>query len=197
MPARRRRRSPLGPGRAPEARAAAAQHPRARRPSSSRPVAGAATGHHRATAGGRGSVSLPGNLQDPWAIKPPSARSSRSSFWIVDQSQSPWIQPGGRPDLDDDPRLVFFPFAAAVAFFTCSRAAVLSFPIATDCARMGQRRWKWRRMQWRSRGGRSGMRRTVQNTSTPMPYKGPLPSGCLVGPSDPVKSCNSRALDTW
>ena len=52
---------------------------------------------------------------------------------IVERIQSPWIQPGGRPDLDEDPpRLVRLPFAFAVAFFARSSATVFSFPMATD-----------------------------------------------------------------
>ena len=59
------------------------------------------------------------------------------------------IQPRGKPDRDEDPpRLDFFPFAFAVAFFACSRATVFSFPIAADGAQTEQRRW--------SRSRRSG-----------------------------------------
>ena len=57
--------------------------------------------------------------------------SSKSSFWITEQIQ--WIQPGGRPDLDDNPRLVFLPFTATA--FLRSRAAVLSLHMATECLR--------------------------------------------------------------
>ena len=61
---------------------------------------------------------------------------------IVDRIQSPWIQPRGRPDLDEDPpRLDFFPFAFAVAFFARSRAAIFSFPIIVGETRTEQRRW--------------------------------------------------------
>ena len=52
---------------------------------------------------------------------------------IVERIQSPWIQPGGRPDLDEDPpRLVRLPFAFAVAFFARSSATVFSFPMTAD-----------------------------------------------------------------
>ena len=48
----------------------------------------------------------------------------------------PWIQLGGRPDLEEDPpRLDFFPIAFAVAFFARSNATVFSFLIAADRAR--------------------------------------------------------------
>ena len=61
---------------------------------------------------------------------------------IVERIQSPWIQPCGRPDHDEDPpRLVAFPFDLAVAFFTRSRAAVFSFPIVAGETRT--ERWRW------------------------------------------------------
>ena len=67
-----------------------------------------------------------------WGINPPSTRSSRSSCVIAERIQSPWIQPAGRPDLDEDPPwLVRLPFAFVVAFFVRSSATVLSFPMAT------------------------------------------------------------------
>ena len=48
---------------------------------------------------------------------------------IVEWIQSPWIQPDGRPDLDEDPPwLVRLPFAFAVAFFAHSNAAVCPSP---------------------------------------------------------------------
>ena len=57
---------------------------------------------------------------------------------IEDRIQSPWIQPGGNPERDDDPRLGFLPFAAPVAFLARSSAAVLSFTM------VGKRqRWRW------------------------------------------------------
>ena len=62
--------------------------------------------------------------------------SGRSEDWI----QSPCIQPGGSADLDDDPRFVFLPFAAPVAFFTRSSTVVLSFTMVA-----GRRRRGWRK----------------------------------------------------
>ena len=79
------------------------------------------------------------------------ARSSRSFWVMVEWIQSPWIQPCGKRDRDEDPpRLVALPFtyAAAVAFFACSKAAIFSFTIVADEAGMEQRR--------RAVGGRSG-----------------------------------------
>ena len=55
--------------------------------------------------------------------------------------QSPWIQPCGRPDHDEDPpRLVALPFAFAyaVAFYARSKAAVFSFTIVVGGARKEQ-----------------------------------------------------------
>ena len=61
---------------------------------------------------------------------------------IVERIQSPWIQPFGTPVREEDPpRLVAFPFAFAVAFFACSRAAVFSFPVVTGETRT--ERWCW------------------------------------------------------
>ena len=61
---------------------------------------------------------------------------------MVERIQSPWIQPCGRRERDEDPpRLVALPFACAVAFFARSKAAVFSFTIAADEARTEQRRW--------------------------------------------------------
>ena len=60
------------------------------------------------------------------------ARSSRSFWVMVERIQSPWTQPFGRRDLDEDPpRLDGLPFVCpvAVAFFARSRAAVFSFTI--------------------------------------------------------------------
>ena len=49
---------------------------------------------------------------------------------MVERIQSPWIQPCGKRDRDEDPpRLVALPFTFAVAFFARSKAAVLSFTI--------------------------------------------------------------------
>ena len=56
---------------------------------------------------------------------------------IAERIQSPWVQPAGRPDLDEDPpRLVRLPFA----FFARSIAAVLSSPMVADRARAEGRR---------------------------------------------------------
>ena len=61
---------------------------------------------------------------------------------ILEWIQSPWIQPLGRPDREEDPpRLVAFPFDLAVAFFAYSRAAVFSFPIVAG--EMRTVRWRW------------------------------------------------------
>ena len=52
---------------------------------------------------------------------------------MVDWIQSPWTQPFGRRDLDEDPpRLVDLPFAFSVvdAFFARSSAAVFSLAMA-------------------------------------------------------------------
>ena len=60
---------------------------------------------------------------------------------IAERIQSPWIQPAGRPDLDEDPpRLVRLPFAFDVAFYARSSATVLSFPMVTGRARIEVRR---------------------------------------------------------
>ena len=70
------------------------------------------------------------------------ARSSRSFWVMVERIQSPWIQPCGRLDRDEDPpRLVVLLFAFAVAFFARSKAAVFSFTIVAGEARMEQQRW--------------------------------------------------------
>ena len=51
-----------------------------------------------------------------------------------------WIQPRGRPDLDEDPpRLDLFPFAFVVAFFACSKATIFSFLMVAGEARTEQR----------------------------------------------------------
>ena len=54
---------------------------------------------------------------------------------MVDWIQSPWTQPFGRRDLDEDPpRLVDLPFTFSVAdaFFARSSAAVFSLTMAAD-----------------------------------------------------------------
>ena len=85
---------------------------------------------------------------------------------MVDWIQSPWTQPFGRRDLDEDPpRLVDLPFAFSVAdaFFARSSAAVFSLTMAANCARVGQRHREWRRTRWRGKGDRRGIGRTVQH----------------------------------
>ena len=60
---------------------------------------------------------------------------------MVDWIQSPWIQPFGRRDLDEDaPRLVDLPFAFSVAdaFFPRSSAAVFSLTMAAGGTREGK-----------------------------------------------------------
>ena len=67
---------------------------------------------------------------------------------MVEWMQSPWTQPCGRRDLDEDPpRLVALPFAftVAVAFFARSKAAIFSFTIVA-----GESREEW------IGGGKSG-----------------------------------------
>ena len=77
---------------------------------------------------------------------------------MVDWIQSPWTQPFGRRDLDEDPpRLVDLPFALSVAdaFFARPSAAVLSLTMAAgktreeklcggESERVGRRRRKQR-----------------------------------------------------
>ena len=60
---------------------------------------------------------------------------------MVDWIQSPWTQPFGRQDLDEDPpRLVDLPFAFSVAdaFFARSNAAVFSLTMAAGGTREGK-----------------------------------------------------------
>ena len=60
---------------------------------------------------------------------------------MVDWIQSPWTQPFGRRDLDEDPpRLVDLPFAFSVAdaFFARSNAAVFSLTMAAGGTREGR-----------------------------------------------------------
>ena len=96
------------------------------------------------------------------------ARSLRSVSVMVERIQSPWTQPFGRRDLDEDPpRLDALPFAfpATVAFFARSKAAVFSFTIVADEAR---ERWVGgagsRRSGRRRRGKREKWEGTVQKT---------------------------------
>ena len=69
------------------------------------------------------------------------AMSRRSFSVIVDWIQSPWTQPFGRRDLDEDPpRLVDLPFAFsdADAFFARSSAAVFSLAMVAGEVRVGE-----------------------------------------------------------
>ena len=60
---------------------------------------------------------------------------------MVERIQSPWIQPWGRLDSDEEPpRLVALPFAFAVAFFARSKATVFSFTIVAGGAATKQQR---------------------------------------------------------
>ena len=61
---------------------------------------------------------------------------------MVDWIQSPWTQPFGRRDLDEDPRrLVDLPFAfsGADAFFARSSAAVFSLAMVAGGMHEGER----------------------------------------------------------
>ena len=97
-------------------------------------------------------------------MTPPSTMSSRSSCRITDGIQSPWIQPLGRADLEEDlPRADLFPFPCAAAFFTRSRAEVLPFVIVAGevshgPAALGRER-RWRKDLRRERGGRKEEKR--------------------------------------
>ena len=60
---------------------------------------------------------------------------------MVDWIQSPWTQPFGRQDLDEDPpRLVDLPFtfSDADAFFACSSTAVFSLAMIAGEMRVGK-----------------------------------------------------------
>ena len=115
----------------------------------------------------------PGSSADSWTISPNSAISSKSSCRSEDRIQSPWIQPNGSPERDEDPRFVFLLFAAPVAFFARSSAVVLSFPMAVER----------RRREWRSRTRQRSKRKKKENGHAQCgrlglaAFKGPLPSG--------------------
>ena len=69
------------------------------------------------------------------------AMSRRSFSVMVDWIQSPWTQPFGRRDLDEDPpRLVDLPFAFSVAdaFFARSSAAIFSLAMVAGEMREGK-----------------------------------------------------------
>ena len=103
-------------------------------------------GEQNALTRSRLGTHLPsGSLAAPLAISPDSANSSRSACRIEDRIQSPWIQPGGSPARNDDPRCCFLPFATSFVFFARSSAAFLSFTMA------GEQRWRSRGERWRNR----------------------------------------------
>ena len=93
---------------------------------------------------------------------------------MVDWIQSPWTQPFGRRDLDEDPpRLVDLPFAFSVAdaFFARSSAAVFSLTMAAGEAREG-----------RLCGGEServGRRRRKQRENAKALFKKPSPGAFI------------------
>ena len=109
---------------------------------------------------------LPRKLRRVIGDQPPLARSSRSSWVILEWIQSPWIQPFGRPVREEDPpRLVAFPFDLAVAFFARSRAAVFSFTMAADEGREEQ--------LCGGESGRSGRRQREQRENAEVLFKDP------------------------
>ena len=128
-------------------------------------------------------------------------RSLRSVSVMVERIQSPWTQPFGRRDLDEDPpRLDALPFAfpVAVAFFARSKAAIFSFTIVAGEAREGWiSRGESRRSGRRQRGRREEWEGTVQKPSPDALYKDA--SEWLT--SRPGRSCHipkqSRTHDTW
>ena len=87
---------------------------------------------------------------------------------MVDRIQSPWTQPCGRRDLDEDPpRLVALPFAfpVAVAFFARSRAAVFSFTIvAVEAHEEWLGRGESRRCGRRWKGQKGGLEKYYSKT---------------------------------
>ena len=93
---------------------------------------------------------------------------------MVDWIQSPWTQPFGRRDLDEDPpRLVDLPFAFSVAdaFFARSNAAVFSLTMAAGGTREGK-----------LCGGKServGRRRREQRENAEALFKKPSPGAFI------------------
>ena len=74
---------------------------------------------------------------------------------MVDWIQSPWTQPFGRRDLDEDPPwLVDLPFAFSVAdaFFARSSAAIFSLTMASSGAR--EEKWCGGESEHAEQGGR-------------------------------------------
>ena len=115
----------------------------------------------------------PGSRVASWTISPNSAISSKSSCRSEDQIQSPWIQPDGSPERDEDPRFIFLFFTAPVAFFARSSAAILSFPMAAEQRRREWMGWaKWRRE--RKKKGNEHARCECLGFAA---FKGLLPSG--------------------
>ena len=87
---------------------------------------------------------------------------------MVDLIQSPWTQPFGRRDLDEDPpRLVALPFAFPVAdaFFARSSAAVFSFTMAVGETREER--------LCGGESGRGGRRRGEQRENAEILFKNP------------------------
>ena len=87
---------------------------------------------------------------------------------MVDWIQSPWTQPFGRRDLDEDPpRLVDPPFAFSVAdaFFARSSAAVFSLTMVAG--EMREERL------CRDESGRVGRRRGEQRRNAEVLFKNP------------------------
>ena len=93
---------------------------------------------------------------------------------MVDWIQSPWTQPFGRRDLDEDPpRLVDLPFAFSVAdaFFARSSAAVFSLTMAAG-----------ETCEEKLCGGEServGRRRREQRENAEALFKKPLPGAFI------------------
>ena len=87
---------------------------------------------------------------------------------MVDWIQSPWTQPFGRRDLDEDPsRLVDLPFAFSVAdaFFVRSSAAVFSLAMVAGETREER--------LCRGESGRVGRRRREQRRNAEVLFKNP------------------------
>ena len=99
---------------------------------------------------------------------------------MVERIQSPWTQPCGRRDRDEDPhRLVALPFAfaVAVAFFARSKAAVFSFTIVAGEARTDLRHQGGSGGGGGSCEGRGKSEGALFGGPEPAAYKRSLPSG--------------------
>ena len=98
---------------------------------------------------------------------------------MVERIQSPWTQPCGSLDREEEPpRLGALPLAFAAAFFTRSRAAVFSFTMFAGETSSELRRWTDEERGekiWRRREEKSEV--VLFKMSCPTLYKGPLPSG--------------------